>query len=69
MSDLEQAIIRVLDRDAGWTTGQIAQQVIELRDGASYKRSARVRQVLLGLQKRGIVKPLDDLKPVAWVLA
>lgn len=69
MSDLEQAIIRVLGRDAGWTTGQIAQQVIELRDGTSYTRSARVRQVLLGLQKRGIVKTLDDLKPVAWVLA
>lgn len=69
MSDLESAIIRVLSRDAGWTTGDIARQVIELRDGTSYTRSARVRQVLLGLQKRGIVKPLDELKPVAWVLA
>lgn len=69
MSDLEQAIIRVLGREAGWTTGQIARKVIELRDGTSYTRSARVRKVLLGLQKRGIVKPLDDLKPVAWVLA
>lgn len=68
MSELEQSILLKLSRHAGWTTGQIARECIELTDGTSYTRSARVRQTLLDMQKRGLVKPMDDAKPVCWVL-
>lgn len=68
MTELEQSILRMLTRHCGWTTGQIARECVELTDGTSYTRSARVRQALLSMQKRGLVKPLDDAKPVCWVL-
>lgn len=68
MSELEQSILRMLTRNGGWTTGQIARECVELTDGTSYTRSARVRQTLLDMQKRGLVKHMDDAKPVCWVL-
>lgn len=68
MTELEQSILRILSRTGGLTTGSIARQCIELRDGTSYTRSARVRQTLLDMQKRGLVKPMDAAKPVCWVL-
>jgi len=53
MSELEQSILRMLTRNGGWTTGQIARECINLRDGTSYTRSACVRQTLLDMQSAG----------------
>lgn len=61
------AVLRALDEDGGFTTGEAAR-----RSGVSFghnnhTRSGAVRAWLLHMQKEGLVRPLDNQKPVAWV--
>lgn len=64
----EIKVLKVLDGLGGYTTGEIARRV-DFRFGHNARtHSARVRQILLGLQKTGLVTPIDDQKPVVWSL-
>ncbi|WP_315125188.1 hypothetical protein [Comamonas antarctica] len=64
---IDQKILAVLDTKGGFTTAHVA-KTIGPDLGMSYRRwCARVRQELESLCARGLVRQLDNLKPIAWV--
>jgi hypothetical protein len=63
----ENEILRVIgDGPGGFTTGAIAEAVLFEFGHNRHIHSAYVRQLLLGLERQGEVKRLDDQKPVCW---
>lgn len=62
----ERRILEFLSEDGGFTTGRVAENFTGYGDNKR-QRSGAVRSWLNILQKRGLVAPMDDLKPVAWV--
>ena len=64
----EYAILAVLDEDGGITTGQVSQSAqLSYCAHNARMRSGAVRSWLVGLQREGLVAPLDDEKPICWV--
>ena len=63
----KQQILLLLNPHAGWTTGDIA-ALCSPDSGNRHTHSAHIRKQLLELQREGKVKPMDDQKPVCWVL-
>ncbi|ENZ78080.1 MULTISPECIES: Lrp/AsnC family transcriptional regulator [Ralstonia] len=69
LAEFETAILNVLDGHGGYTTGQIAER-IDFQFGHNRRvHSAAVRTLLLGLEKQGVIKRMDDQKPDCWVKA
>lgn len=69
LAEFETAILKVLDGQGGYTTGQVAER-IDYQFGHNRRvHSAAVRTLLVGLEKRGVIKRLDDQKPDCWVKA
>lgn len=70
-------ILSVLSTDGGFTTGDVARRAgdadnppscLAVSAGHSPRmRSAAVRAWLLELENAGMVRRLDDQKPVCWV--
>lgn len=60
-------ILAVLDTDGGFTTGDVAKRVTPIFGHNKRTHSHAIRSWLCDLQKRGLVKTLDDQKPVCWV--
>jgi len=67
LTEYEQRTLATLDTDGGFTTGDVAKRVQPMFGHSMRTHSAAVRQWLLGLERRGLVKRLDDEKPVCWV--
>lgn len=71
MTELQAIVLDVVNRfchsDAGYCTGELALFVGRQpgRDSAQ-QHSALVLQQLLALEKLGLVRRLDDEKPVVW---
>jgi hypothetical protein len=66
----ESQILAFLERrPGGWVTADIANCVRPIFGHNARTHSAFVRRKLLDMQKAGTVKPMDNLKPVAWVRA
>lgn len=66
MTDREKEILRVLDMN-GFCTTRVVAQSVKFRTGFINRvHSARVRQLLLGMESRGLVRRLDAEKPVVW---
>ncbi|MCK8652985.1 Lrp/AsnC family transcriptional regulator [Ralstonia insidiosa] len=69
LAEFETAILKVLDGPGGYTTGQVAER-IDYQFGHNRRvHSAAVRTLLLGLERQGVIKRLDDQKPDCWVKA
>ena len=67
MSDHVEKILAVLTTTGGFTTGRVA-RMAEIRFGCNgHQNSGYVRQVLLSMERAGLVRKLDDDKPVCWV--
>lgn len=67
LSDYDRKILIVLDTVGGYTTSDVADRVWPEFGGSRRTHSAAVRSWLLDLEKKGLVKRLDDEKPVCWV--
>lgn len=71
LTTAEREALALLSDQDGMTTGDIAQQMPSMRIW-SYSRSAQSQNtltVLRRLQACGLVKRMDDEKPVVWMLA
>jgi len=62
-------ILSHLSTEGGYTTGDIADKCVPIFGGNKSMHSAFIRIRLLDLQRQGKVRPMDDQKPVCWVLA
>ena len=69
LTDYERKVLAVLAADGGYTTGVVAERVSPMFGGNKRAHSSAVRSWLLGLERRGLVKRMDDEKPVCWMLA
>lgn len=69
MTDFEAQILAVLSGagSGGYTTGDIAARVGPLFGHNKRTHSGFIRTLLLAMQANGMVKPMDNLKPVVWV--
>ncbi|WP_175693959.1 hypothetical protein [Burkholderia ambifaria] len=70
MSDLteyDRKILAVLDTDGGFTTTEVARRVEPTFGGSRHTHAGAIRSWLVQLERRGLVKRLDDEKPVCWV--
>lgn len=69
MTLVELSILRVLDEQGGFVTGDVADRAGMWRSPEPDNRAASIkaRRALLDLQARGLVAPMDDQKPIAWV--
>ena len=67
LGGLEKTLLQLLDGHGGYETGYLAQVLAKPAELSTHKHSANVRRVLLVLENKGLVKRLDDEKPVCWV--
>lgn len=71
MDRIEREALALLSAEFGTTTGDLAQQMPSMA-AWGYSRRAQSQNaltVLRRLQARGLVKWMDDQKPIAWILA
>lgn len=66
-ADYRAKILAVLDTDGGFTTGQVARKVSPIFGVSQRQHSGAIRSWLLQLKADGLVRELDDQKPVCWV--
>lgn len=62
-------ILNALSGPGGRTTGDVAARCTPQFGHSRQTHTAYIRLRLLELQRAGRVKPLDEQKPVCWVLA
>lgn len=67
LTDYEQKVLAALSTDGGFLTGDVASRVMFVISPNSRKQSAAVRALLVGLERKGLVRRMDDQKPVCWV--
>lgn len=65
--DYDEQILEALRGPGAYCTGDVARNCNPLFGHNNRTHTAFIRQRLLTLQRAGLVKPLDDLKPVCWV--
>lgn len=63
----DKAILAALSTDGGFVTGEVSKKVVRPQGRTTRTHSAAVRQQLLVLEGAGLVRKLDDQKPVCWV--
>ena len=63
----ERPILMALSEDSGRLTGQIANTFSSPFRRSLRQHSSDVRAWLIEMEKRGLVKRLDDQNPVAWM--
>jgi hypothetical protein len=63
----QRIILASLDEDDGWTTGQIAKKSKAFERLGGRIASSWVRNDLLKMKAAGLVREMDDQKPVCWV--
>ncbi|AVG44144.1 hypothetical protein LMG3410_01570 [Achromobacter aegrifaciens] len=68
MSEFERKVLAALDGHGALLTRDVAANVRPMFGHSVYIHSAAVRQWLLSLEKRGLVRRLDNEKPVCWQL-
>lgn len=66
MTDYDQKILDVLSTRGGFTTGDVAKRVMPMFGSNMHQHSGAVRSWLLRLEKSGLVRRLDNDKPVCW---
>jgi hypothetical protein len=64
-------MLAMLNERWGTTTGDLAQRHSRLQHWGNnrHQQSASALAVLRQLEAEGVIKKLDDEKPIAWVLA
>lgn len=69
LSEYEKKILAALPSDGGLMTRDVAKKVYPMFGHTNHMHSAAVRSWLLHLEHLGLVRKLDDEKPVCWQLA
>ena len=69
MTDYERKVLAVLDQHGAMLTRDVAAEVRPMFGHNSRTHSAAVRCWLLSLEKQGLVRRLDNQKPVCWLRA
>lgn len=69
LSEYEKKILAALPADGGLLTRDVAAKIYPRFGLSTYMHSAAVRSWLLHLEHLGLVRRLDDEKPVCWQLA
>jgi hypothetical protein len=67
MNEYDQKILAVLDTMGGFTTAQVAVKMQQQFGGNKRQHSSAVRSWMVDLERRGLVRKLDDQKPDCWV--
>lgn len=68
LTPFQRALLAVLDETGGFTTGRASERADHpyCRDNAR-QRSAAARYDFAEMMTEGLVRPIDDLKPIVWV--
>lgn len=71
LDHFEREALSLLSAEFGTTTGDLAQQMPSMKvwDYSRRAQSQNMLTVLHRLQACGLVKRMDDQKPIAWILA
>ena len=69
LGEYEKKVLAALPRDGGLLTRDVAKKVQPMFGNTNHMHSAAVRSWLLHLEHLGLVRRLDDEKPVCWQLA
>lgn len=67
LTDYHRKILAQLDTRGGFTTGQVAERVEPMFGHNRRTHSGAVRAWLSELKAAGLVREMDDRKPVCWV--
>ena len=67
LTPVDQAILRTLESGYGWCIADIAGGIPQEPGTTNRQHSAMIHRRLVALQRAGLVHPLDDKKPIAWV--
>ncbi|MGA3983458.1 hypothetical protein ACI2TD_18040 [Ralstonia nicotianae] len=67
LSEFDKKVLAVLDTIGGYTTAEVMKRVTPVFADNRRMHSAAVRSWLVQLERKGLVRRLDDLKPVCWV--
>lgn len=67
LTDYDKKILAVLNTEGGFTTVDVATKITPRFGSNNRQHSAAVRSWLCRLERNGLVRKLDDLKPVCWV--
>lgn len=67
LTEYHQKILDALDTQASFLTGDVAKRVSPQFGHSSRTHSGAIRSWLLELEQAGLVKRLDDQKPVCWL--
>lgn len=55
------------DLGGGFTTGDLAKKIPSNHSHNNREHSAAVRALLVEMESEGLVRKMDDLKPVCWI--
>ena len=67
MHNYFQQILDALDVVGGFTTGQIAKKVKPMFGTNNRQHSGAIRSWLIELERKGLVRRLDDKLPTCWI--
>jgi hypothetical protein len=67
LNEYERKILDALDTRGATLTGEVAKAVQPIFGINQRQHSGAIRSWLVGLEKKGLVRRLDDQKPVCWV--
>jgi hypothetical protein len=69
LTPIDQAILSSLQKDGGWIIRDIAGGIPQPAGMSNRQHSALINQRLHIMETNGLVRRLDDEKPIAWVKA
>jgi len=67
LTEYEKKVLAALEWRGGMLTRDVADRVRPRFGNSQHQHSAAVRSWLMRLEKLGLVRRLDDKKPVCWV--
>ncbi|WP_150670963.1 hypothetical protein [Pandoraea anhela] len=67
LSEYDKKILGILDARGAYTTADVAKRVEPQFGHNRRTHSGAVRSWLLNLERQGLVRRLDDQKPVCWL--
>lgn len=68
LTEYDKKVLAALDGPGALLTRDVAARVSPMFGLNQYQHSGAVRSFLLQLEKQGLVRRLDDQKPVCWRL-
>ncbi|WP_053077654.1 hypothetical protein [Burkholderia cepacia] len=67
LTEYERKILTVPDTQGGVTIGDVAHQMMAMSTGNHRMHAGAIRWWFVQLERPGLVKRLDEEKPVCWI--